>query len=416
MSAAEVRRQLERIGAGVVDVVGEAELAQKIEAVLAGQRGPLRVKLGLDPSAPDLHIGHSITLEKLRVFQELGHTPIFLVGDFTARIGDPTGRSRTRPALDEAQIQSNAQTYLAQAAHFLDTERAECRFNSEWLDALRPAEFVRLCAHYTVARMLERDDFAKRYREGVAISVHEFLYPLLQAYDSVKLEADVELGGTDQRFNLLVGRELQRSFGKAPQVVITHPLLVGTDGVRKMSKSLDNTVGVTDTPGEIYGRSMSISDALMGDWLAQLSFGQWDDLQERWQPVAEGGGDPLALKQALARRLVERFHGEARALEAEAQFQRVVQQGQLPDEIPEHDIALDGAADIGLLTLLCRAFDDLASHSEARRLVEQGAVRIGDAPASDPAARVGPGAYLLRAGKRRYARVRLHPGVAENGP
>lgn len=404
----EAARQVLRMRAGSVDFVGSGELETRLAEALAAGR-PLRVKLGLDPSAPDLHLGHTINLEKLRVFQELGHTPIFLVGDFTARIGDPTGRSKTRPALAPEEIKENARTYIDQASRLLDMERAELRYNGEWLDAMKPADFVKLCSHYTVARMLERDDFAKRYREGTAISVHEFLYPLVQAYDSVALEADVELGGTDQLFNLLVGRELQRDYGQPPQAVMTHPLLVGTDGQEKMSKSLGNIIGISDSPDQIYGRTMSISDALMGEWLPQLSFGRFDDLAgrlERLKGGRAGAGEPLALKREFARRLAERFHGAEAAQQAEQNFTRVVQRGELPEDIPECVVELAGAPELGLLELLRRVFD-LGSNAEARRLVEQGAVQVDGEPQRAWRATMPPGEYLLRAGKRRYARVRL---------
>jgi tyrosyl-tRNA synthetase len=394
----QVDEQLERMAAGSVDFVGLEELRPRLAEALAAGR-PLRIKLGMDPSAADLHLGHSITLEKLKVFQELGHTPIFLVGDFTARIGDPTGKNKARPPLDPEQIRANAETYVSQVSQVLDVERAEIRFNSEWMDAMSPTDFVRLCSRYTVARMLERDDFSKRYREGVAISVHEFLYPLVQAYDSVALEADVELGGTDQLFNLLVGREIQRDYGQLPQAVMTHPLLVGPDGKEKMSKSLGNTIGITDPPAEIYGRTMSISDDLMADWIPALSFGQWDDLD----PV---GGDPLATKQELARRLVDRFHGEGASADAEAHFRRVIQQGKAPDEIPEVEIPLAGAADIGLLDVMRQALE-LSSNGEARRLVTGGGVRLDERRIDDPKARLVAGDYLLQAGKRRYARIQI---------
>ena len=401
----EVERQLERIRAGSLDFVGEEELRPRLARALADGR-PLRVKLGMDPSAPDLHVGHTVTLEKLKVFQELGHTPIFLVGDFTARIGDPTGKNKARPPLDEAQVKANADTYVEQVGRVLDVERAEIRFNGEWMDEMSPTDIVRLCSHYTVARMLERDDFARRYKGGVPISVHEFLYPLVQAYDSVALAADVELGGSDQLFNLLVGREIQRAYGQPPQAVVTHPLLVGTDGKEKMSKSVGNTIGITDAPEEIYGRTMSISDALMTDWVRALSFGRWDDLAAAAAAVEAGSGDPLALKQALARRLVARFHGEAAAAPAEAHFRRVVQQRQTPEEVPDVEVALAGAADAGLLDVMREALG-LASNGEARRLVSGGGVRLDDVRIEDPKTRLGPGVYLLRAGKRRFVRVHV---------
>ena len=272
-AAAEVERQLEVMRDGAVDFFGEDELRITLAEALK-QKRPLRVKLGMDPSAPDLHLGHTVVLQKLKRFQDLGHTPIFLVGDFTARIGDPSGKKKTRPALDPEQVAENAKTYVEQAGRILDVERAEVRFNSEWMDRMAPSDFVRLCSHGTVARMLERDDFAKRYASEEPIAVHEFLYPFVQAYDSVALESDVELGGTDQTFNLLMAREIQRDYGQAPQAVITHPLLVGIDGSEKMSKSLGNTIGITEPPEEIYGKTMSISDALMLEYFDVLAAGR----------------------------------------------------------------------------------------------------------------------------------------------
>lgn len=401
----EVERQLEAIRRGAEQLVGEDELRKRIGLALTEAR-PLRVKLGMDPSAPDLHLGHTVTLEKLKIFQELGHTVIFLIGDFTARIGDPTGKKKTRPALDEDEIRRNADTYVAQVGRILDTERAEIRYNGEWMDRMGPADFVRLCSRYTVARMLERDDFSKRYRDGEAISVHEFLYPLVQAYDSVALEADVELGGTDQTFNLLVGREIQRDYGQAPQAVITHPLLVGTDGKEKMSKSVGNTIGITDAPEQIYGKAMSISDKLMVDWVRQLSFGRWDDLAGAAREVAAGGGDPLALKHTLAARLVERFYDSAAAEGAAAHFRQVVQRGEMPEDVPEIALPLGEGGELGLLDVMRQALE-VPSNGQARRLVQQGAVKLDGELVRDPALRLAAGAYLLRAGKRRYAKVTL---------
>ena len=401
--SAEVERQLALIRAGADVFVGEAELRKRLGESVAGGR-PLRIKLGMDPSTPDLHLGHTITLEKLRIFQELGHTPIFLVGDFTARIGDPTGRKKTRPALDADQVARNAATYVEQVGKILDVGRAEVRYNSEWMDRMSPADFVRLCSRYTVARLLERDDFAKRHREGVPISVHELLYPLVQGYDSVALGADVELGGSDQLFNLLVGRELQRDYEQLPQAVMTHPLLVGTDGREKMSKSLGNTIGLTDAPEEMYGRVMSIPDALMSDWVRLLGMGRWEDLAS--------GGDPLRTKQALAARLVDRFHGAELAAAAALHFQRVVQQRQLPDEVPSVRVELAAGATAGLLDVLRSALA-LPSNAEARRLIAQGAVEVDGARVSDPALRLSAGSYLIRAGRRRVARVDVGPTPAE---
>lgn len=396
---AEIERQLEVMGEGAESFIGKEDLRPRLAAALREGR-PLRVKLGMDPSAPDLHLGHTIILEKLRVFQELGHTPIFLIGDFTARIGDPTGKKKTRPALDEQEIRHNADTYVEQVSQVLDVERAEIRFNGEWMDAMRPADLVRLCSHYTVARMLERDDFSNRYKAGEAIGVHEFLYPLVQAYDSVALRADVELGGTDQTFNLLVGREIQRDYGQTPQAVITHRLLVGTDGKEKMSKSVGNTIGIRDSPEEIYGRTMSISDELMRAWVDQLGFGRWGDL------AGTVGDDPLATKQALARRLVARFHDEASSARAEQHFRSVVQRKEIPEDLPEVALELSGAADLGLLEALREALG-LASNSEARRLVTQGGARVDGKVVRDPNARLPAGSYLLQVGKRRFARLTL---------
>lgn len=403
----EVERQLGRIRAGTDVFVGEEELKARLATALAEGR-PLRVKLGMDPSTPDLHLGHTITLEKLRVFQELGHTPIFLVGDFTARIGDPTGRKKTRPALEEDEVRRNAATYVAQVAKILDVDRAEVRYNSEWMDRMSPADFVRLCSRYTVARLLERDDFAKRHREGIPISVHELLYPLVQGYDSVALEADVELGGSDQLFNLLVGRDLQRDYGQPPQAVMTHPLLVGTDGREKMSKSLGNTIGLTDAPEQMYGRVMSIPDTLMPAWIRLLGPGRWDDRVSQAALLEGGGGDPLRSKQDLATCLVERFHGPAAAHEATQHFRRVVQQRELPNDIPSVRVGVPAGTSAGLLDVMRSALA-LASNAEARRLIAQGAVEVDGGRVSDPALRLPAGSYLIRAGRRRIARVEIHP-------
>jgi tyrosyl-tRNA synthetase len=401
----EVERQLEQIRAGVDSFVGEDDLRVRVADAIASGR-PLRVKLGMDPSTPDLHLGHTITLEKLRVFQELGHTPIFLVGDFTARIGDPTGKKKTRPALDAEEVRRNAATYVDQVRKILDVDRAEIRYNSEWMDRMAPADFVRLCSRYTVARLLERDDFAKRHREGVPISLHELLYPLVQGYDSVALRADVELGGSDQLFNLLVGREIQRDYGQAPQAVLTHPLLVGTDGKEKMSKSLGNTIGITDSPEEMYGRTMSIPDALVPSWIRLLGPGRWEDLLAAASALEAGGGDPFALKQALAQRLVERFHGPEAASRAISHFRRVVQRKEVPEDLPEARVAPQSDGRAGLLDVM-RETLGVASNAEARRLVLQGAVELDGRRVEDPGVRLPVGSYLLRAGRRRFTRVRI---------
>jgi tyrosyl-tRNA synthetase len=399
----EVARQLAVMREGAVDFFGEEELAVKLGKCLREGR-PLRVKLGMDPSSPDLHLGHSVVLMKLRRFQDLGHTAIFLVGDFTARIGDPSGRNKTRPALDREAVQENARTYVDQVAKLLDVSRVEVRFNGEWMDKLSPSDFVRLCSQVTVARMLERDDFSKRHAGGVPIFIHEFLYPFVQAYDSVALEADVELGGTDQTFNLLMGREIQKAYGQSQQAVITHPLLVGLDGTEKMSKSLGNSVGITDEPDQMYGKVMSIPDGSMGEWCRLLSAGEWHDLAENLAAFAAGNGNPMDLKHDLAFRVVGRVHGEAVAEAARGNFRRVVQRKELPDDIPEVRLALAGREGIKLFELLVEA--DLApSKSEARRLVGQGAVSVDREKRSDPLEPVGEGESLVQVGKRRFARV-----------
>lgn len=401
----EVERQIGVMRTGAVDFYGEEELRSRLALAIREGR-PLRVKLGFDPTSPHIHLGHSVVLSKLRRFQELGHQAIFLVGDFTARIGDPSGRNKTRPALEEADIRANASTYIEQAGRVLDVENAEIRFNSEWMGAMTSADFVRLCSHYTVARLLERDDFAKRYAAGEPVAVHEFLYPFAQAYDSVALRADVELGGTDQTFNLLMAREIQRAYGQDAQAVITHPLLVGVDGHEKMSKSLGNAIGVTDAPEEMYGQVMSISDALMLEWFEQLEAEDWSDLRALRGDLDAGREGPLAFKQSLAGAIVNRFHGPGAAGEAAGHFQRVVQRKELPDAIAEHQLPLGESGELGLLALI-EALDFASSRSEARRLVAQGGVRLDGEGVNDPTLRLAAGQFLLQVGKRRFARVTL---------
>ncbi|MCG8592403.1 MAG: tyrosine--tRNA ligase [Proteobacteria bacterium] len=399
----EAARQLALVSAGTAEIYGEADLEAKLVEAIAADR-PLRVKLGMDPSAPDLHLGHCVVLEKLRRFQELGHTPIFLVGDFTARIGDPSGKKKTRPALSAEQVRENAATYVAQVGRVLDADRAEIRFNSEWMDALAPADWVRLCSHYTVARLLERDDFDKRYKAGEPISVHEFLYPFVQAYDSVALEADVELGGTDQTFNLLMAREVQRAYRQKPQAVLTHPLLVGTDGVEKMSKSLGNTVGITDPPEDAYGKIMSIPDALMRDWIRLLT--EYDFVGRAASLDTELERGPMAAKQELAAAVISRFHDEAAAEAAAQHFQRVVQRGEVPDDVPEFAFTPTGGQGVPLLEILESA-GLVKTRSEARRLAAQGAVQVDGERVEDVTQSLPGGSYLIRAGRRRYARARI---------
>jgi tyrosyl-tRNA synthetase len=403
--AEEVARQIAVIRDGAVEFFGEEELRSKLAECLRDGR-PLRVKLGMDPSAPDLHLGHTVVLSKLKRFQDLGHTPIFLVGDFTARIGDPTGRKKTRPALSAEEVRANAATYVAQAGLVLDVKRAEIRFNSEWMDALAPADWIRLCSRYTVARLLERDDFAKRYAANEPIAVHELLYPFAQAYDSVALRADVELGGTDQTFNLLMAREIQRDYGQLPQAVITHPLLRGTDGVDKMSKSLGNSIGLLDPPADMYGRVMSIPDSLMLEYYDLLHAGAWKDLVE-WRVSSERvDSDPLAFKHELAIRIVARFHGDEAARSAREHFQRVVQRKEVPDDVPELALPLEGGSTRGLLEIL-ESLGMAKSRSEARRLIAQHAVSLDGRRVDDPALSLECGSYLIQVGKRRFIRLSL---------
>ncbi len=400
-----VEEQLEYLKRGVVDLIREEDLRQKLERSRQTRR-PLRVKLGADPTAPDLHLGHAVVLRKLRHFQELGHTVIFLIGDFTGMIGDPTGRSVTRPPLSREEIQANAETYKQQVFKILDPERTVIEFNSRWLGALRSEEWIRLTAKVTVAQILERDDFQKRLREGSPISLHELLYPVAQAYDSVMLQADVELGGTDQKFNLLVGRDLQRAFGQEPQVVMTVPLLVGTDGVQKMSKSYGNFIGITEPPEEMYGKIMSISDELMWTYYELLTDVSREDLA-RWRAEAEAGRvNPRDLKARLARHLVALFHSEEAAHRAEEEFTRVFREKGLPSEIPVFQLGVSPGERLELARLLVHT--GLApSLREARRLIEQGGVHVNGERVTDPRAHiVMKPEFLLQVGKRRFLRVR----------
>jgi tyrosyl-tRNA synthetase len=401
-----VDEQIDIIQRGTVDLITVEELRRKLEHAAVNDR-PLRVKLGLDPTAPDIHLGHTVVLHKLRQFQDLGHQVILVIGDFTGMIGDPTGKSETRKPLTRTEIEANAKTYAEQIFKILDAQKTTVRFNSEWLSKLSTEDIVALTAKYTVARMLERDDFQQRFREGRAIGIHEFLYPLFQAYDSVALKADVELGGTDQKFNLLVGRDIQREYGQEPQIIITTPLLEGLDGVQKMSKSLGNYIGITEPPREIYGKIMSISDALMLRYYELLSDIDSKILEEQKQGMAEGKINPRDLKMALARELVARFHNAEAALEAEAEFRRVFQAGGLPDVVSEPQIRLsrqDGDQ-MWIVPLLVQA-RLAASGSEARRLIQQGAVRVDGERISDVNARLPAGVpHLLQVGRRRFARI-----------
>jgi tyrosyl-tRNA synthetase len=395
---ASVQEALELIRRGCDELIVEGELAKK----LATGR-PLRVKLGLDPTAPDLHLGHTVVINKLRHFQTLGHQIQFLIGDFTGMIGDPTGKNQTRPPLTREEILQNATTYREQAFKILDPDKTQILFNSEWSDTLGAEGMIRLAARYTVARMLERDDFGKRYRANQPIAIHEFLYPLMQGYDSVAMKADVELGGTDQKFNLLVGRELQRDFGQEPQVIVTTPLLEGLDGVNKMSKSLGNTIGIVEPAQEIFGKLMSISDSLMWRYIELLSFEPMDAIR-RWRDEVAAGRNPREVKVLFAKEIVSRFHGAAAAREAEAAFEQRFRHGQLPEDMPQ--VTLAGADDGLALVQALKQAGLTASTTEAVRMIEQGGVRLDGARIEDRAQRIARGATVVaQVGKRKIARI-----------
>ncbi len=397
----DVLRSLRR---GTVEVISGEELARKVAA--SGKEGrPLRVKAGFDPTAPDLHLGHTVLIQKLKHFQDAGHQVVFLIGDFTGMIGDPSGKSETRKALTREDVERNAATYKEQIFKILDPDRTEVRFNSEWLASLRIEDMVRIAAQMTVARMLERDDFRKRYEEERPISIHEFLYPLFQGYDSVALRADVEFGGTDQKFNLLVGRDLQRVYGQDPQVVMTTPLLVGLDGVNKMSKSLGNYVGITEPPETIFGKLMSISDDLMMTYYELLSDLTVAEVAALKSGVADGSRHPMEAKTGLARELVARFHGAAAAREAEEGFRKRFSAKEFPGDARRVDgKTLGGVAD--LATVVSRVSPSFDTKSAARRLIAQGGLEVNGERATDPAAVLAPqGEVRLKIGKKEFVIV-----------
>lgn len=383
---------------GIDELLVESDFVHKL--VRSEKTGtPLRIKLGLDPTAPDLHLGHTVVLNKLRQLQNLGHQVIFLIGDFTSMIGDPSGRNATRPPLTREQVEENAQTYFRQASLVLDAERTEMRYNSEWCDPLGARGMIQLASRYTVARMMERDDFTKRYKSGTPIAVHEFLYPLMQGYDSVALKSDLELGGTDQKFNLLVGRELQRDYGQEPQCILTMPLLEGLDGIEKMSKSKNNYIGITEAPNTMFAKLMSISDVMMWRYFELLSFRSLDDIAAL-RAAVEGGANPRDAKVALGQEIVARFHSAQAAEEALADFVNR-SKGGIPDDVPE--VALTGAP-MGVAQLL-KAAGLCASTSEGMRMVDQGGVRIDGAVVSDKNLKVEAGNFVMQVGKRKFARV-----------
>ena len=398
MSGNDIDQALEQLRRGAEEILLESELVERLQS---GQ--PMRVKVGFDPTAPDLHLGHTVLINKMRQFQELGHEIVFLIGDFTGMIGDPSGKNATRPPLPREEIEENATTYKEQVFKILDPDKTIVDFNSRWGTELGAEGMIRLASRYTVARMLERDDFSNRYREGLPISIHEFLYPLMQGYDSVKLEADVELGGTDQKFNLLVGRELQKQFGQRPQTVLTMPLLEGLDGVQKMSKSLNNTVGITDSPGEMFGKLMSISDELMWRYFELLSFRPMEEVRGLRTQIANGM-NPRDAKFQLAGEIVERFHSAKAANDAQTEFVNRFQKGQVPEDMP--DLAIDNARKAMPLANLIKAVGFAASTSEALRLMTQGAVRLDGKRVTDKSFKVETGCrQVLQVGKRRFASV-----------
>ena len=398
-----INEQLDFLSARAIDFFSRDELKKKLEKAAAQERG-LRIKYGADPSAPDIHLGHVVGLNKLREFQDAGHTVVFIIGDFTGMIGDPSGRSQTRKPLTREQVAVNAKSYQDQVFKILDPEKTEVRFNSEWCGKMSFEDVIRLSAHVTVAQMLARDDFSKRYATQQPISIVEFLYPLVQAYDSVMVEADLELGGTDQLFNLLLGRELQKAFGQEPQCVMTLPLIEGLDGVQKMSKSLNNYVGVNESARDMYGKLMSVPDALMGKYFEYILCRPKADVEAMMFKVESGELHPRAVKDELAQAVVSRFIGEEEAKHASEEFIRIFAKKELPDEIPEVVVP---AEEIGLLSLMVQA--GLAkSNGEARRLVTQGAVKIDDQKITDPRAQIIPkDGSIIRSGKRGFAKIKI---------
>jgi len=393
-----VLEQLAELKRGIVEIVSEEELIAKLR-----KGRPLRIKVGFDPTAPDIHLGHTVVLQKMRQFQDAGHDVICLIGDFTGMIGDPSGRSSTRPPLTRPEVLANAKTYQEQVKKILDPNKTIMRFNSEWMDNMVVSDFIKLTSVQTVARMLERDDFKKRFHAQHPISIHEFLYPFVQGYDSVALEADVELGGTDQVFNLLMGREVQKAYGQEPQVIMTLPLLEGTDGVQKMSKSYNNYIGVDEAPTDMYGKVMSISDALMWKYYELLSGLHIPEIAEMRRAVDSGGLHPMDAKMKLAFEMVERFHGNDQAAAAQDGFVKVFKSKELPEDMPEVSLNLERP-------WICSVLKEaglVSGTSEARRMIAQGAVHVDDGKVSDAELVLTRGTHIIKVGKRRFARVTL---------
>jgi len=394
-----VDESLALIKRGAEEILVEEELVKKLES---GR--PLKIKAGFDPTAPDLHLGHTVLINKLRQFQELGHEVLFLIGDFTGMIGDPTGKSATRPPLTEEQVAANAETYQQQVFKILDKEKTKIVFNSEWMGKMSAADMIKLAGKQTVARMLERDDFKKRYKAEQSISIHEFLYPLVQGYDSVAMRADVELGGTDQKFNLLMGRELQKSEGQDPQTIIMMPLLEGLDGVNKMSKSLDNYVGITDAPGVMFTKIVSMPDTMIWRYYELLSFKSMDEITGLKQEM-EQGRNPKEIKIELARELIARFHGEEAAANADKGAGNIIKEGELPEGTPEIEVQLDGQDDLPVSAIINRT--GLAQNSaQAKDMLTNGRVKV-DWEVVDAKCRLGVGEYIIQAGKKKIARIML---------
>jgi len=394
-----VDESLALIRRGADEILVEEELVRKLES---GR--PLKIKAGFDPTAPDLHLGHTVLINKLRQFQELGHEVLFLIGDFTGMIGDPTGKSATRPPLTEEQVAANAQTYQEQVFKILDRDKTTIVFNSEWMGKMSAADMIKLAGRQTVARMLERDDFKKRYKAEQSISIHEFLYPLVQGYDSVALEADVELGGTDQKFNLLMGRELQKYYGQDPQTIIMMPLLEGLDGVNKMSKSLNNYVGITDAPGEMFSKIVSMPDSMIWRYYELLSFRSLEDIDRLRQEMADGR-NPKEIKIELAKELIARFHGEEAAANADRAAGNIIKEGELPEGTPEIEVELEGQADLPVSAIINRT--GLAQNSaQARDMLNNGRVKV-DWQVVDAKHRLAAGRYIIQAGKKKIAQVVL---------
>lgn len=397
-----ITQQLKAIKRGCQELLIEEEFAQKL-----AKGSPLRVKAGFDPTAPDLHLGHAVLLNKLRQLQNMGHQVLFLIGDFTGMIGDPSGKNATRPPLTREQVARNAESYTTQVFKILKRDQTEVVFNSSWMDKFSAADLIKLAATHTVARMLERDDFNKRYRNNQAIAIHEFLYPLIQGYDSVALKADLELGGTDQKFNLLMGRELQKHFDQPPQCILTMPLLEGLDGVQKMSKSLNNYVGITERPTEIFGKLMSISDTLMWRYIELLSFESMDTIR-RWQKEVEAGHNPREIKVRFAQEIVARFHSQADANQALADFEARFSKGALPENIPEKTLRING--DNLPISRLLKLSGLTASTSEALRMIEQGGVKLDGDKINDKAITIPLNvSVIVQIGKRKFAKVTLLP-------